>query len=92
MGLIYSFIWEYCEKCIWDLPRLTILQKKIILYTKLYHLLISNYPIIMLSRYVLYTPLDPKYKFSLNSDDSEYVIQPIIPTYGQHVEKKENLF
>ena len=31
MGLIYSFIWEYCETCIQDLPRLTIFQKKIIL-------------------------------------------------------------
>ena len=33
---------------------------------------------------VRHIPLDPKYKFSLNSDKSKYIIYPLILAYGQY--------
>ena len=58
MGLDILFIYllgNSVKNCIQDLPRLTILQKKIILYTKSYCLLTFNHLIFMPFRYILDT-------------------------------------
>ena len=85
------------KNCSWDLLRLTIfankiLQKNTFLYTKSYCLLTSNCLIFIPFRCDRYTSLDPKYKISFNSDKSKYIFWLILLTWGQNVEKRENLF